>query len=104
MSAGDALAGANEATAEALLRLAATAPGPDRVRLERQVIRLHATLARDIARCYVPLGVHQGRGMQAAMAALVRAVRTYEPSGRDDFESYATSLIQLDLSGLLGNR
>lgn len=88
-------------TAELLLRLAETAPGPERVRLERQVIRLHATLARDIARRYVPLGVHRGRGTRAAMAALVRAVRTWSPSGPDGFESYVTSMIQLELSRLM---
>lgn len=96
--------GSAKPDADVLLRLAVTAPGPDRVRLERQVVRFHTMLARDIARCYVPLGVEQGRATRLALAALLRAVQTYDRTIRLDFERYATSLIQLELSRSLHSR
>lgn len=103
MSIADELDGAKP-DAEVLLRLAERVSGPDRVRIERQVVRLHSALAREIARCYVALGVQHGRATRVAMAALVRAVQTYDESVRLDFERYAMSVIQLELSRSLQSR
>lgn len=81
-----------------LLDRLASCTGPERVRLERLLIRIQTPLARDIARRYAGLGDQPGRALRVAMSGLWCAVRTFDPEGRTDFRAYATSVIQLELS------
>jgi len=89
---------ARDAATEWLVDRLAGCTGPERVRLERLLIRIQTHLARDIARCYARLGHQPGQALRVAMSGLMYAVRTFDPDGRTDFRTYATSVIQLELS------
>jgi RNA polymerase sigma-B factor len=82
------------ATAERLLREAASATGPRREELLDQAIVACVPLARTLASRYYRRGVDAEDLDQVAYEHLVKAARSYQPDDTSDFRSFAIPTIR----------